>query len=147
MAIHESFLIRPTVGISAYLPCKENKMMWAMYSFRFHLICHSTEAECTLTYKCSKRIWGQFLEDDWVGGPVSLENLEGNKVAMLLCLAVIYSWPQVTLSRTCPILNHVWICFLMYNPVSGTTEHPVHDYAHFVWQDFLQGFSTQPSSL
>lgn len=63
----------------------------------------------------------------------------------------VYLWPPGTLSRTCPILNHVWTCFLMYNPVSGTvffkTEHLVHDYAYFVWQDLLQGFSTQPSSL
>lgn len=34
---------------------------------------------CALTCKCSKCVRGQFPEDDWVGGPVSLEHLRETK--------------------------------------------------------------------
>lgn len=34
----------------------------------------------------------------------------------------------------------------MYNPASVTVFR-VRNHAYFVWQDFLQGFSAQPSSL
>lgn len=103
-----------TVVINACLPCKENKIIWAMFSSRFHLTCNSTEAVRALTYKCSKCIWGQFLEDDWVGGPVSLENLRETKMWCYFLLSSlmfahlvsnVYLWPQGALWRTYTILN------------------------------------------
>lgn len=104
MAVQESLLIGPTVGTSAW---RENQIMRVMYSSRFPSICNSTEAGRTLTYQCSKSVWAQFLEDDWVGGPVSLENLRETKKPCDF-VSSVYLYPGGTLSPTCPSLNHLF---------------------------------------
>lgn len=105
-----------------------------MFSFIFHFICNSTEAVCSLTYKCSKSIWGQFLEDNWIGGSVSLENLGKTKtwryfLLLLLTFADlvnnIYLWPQGhchihTILNVEIFKSSVSIHFIMYSPAFVT---------------------------
>lgn len=118
-----------------------------------------------LTCKCSKCIRGQFPEDDWVGGPVSLEHLRETKKLWYYSFLFHHWRSQVLVSMIicvhlghCHIhyiersnLKHVSIYSITYKLASLTvfrlTENLLSDYAYFMWQDFIQSFSTQPTSL
>lgn len=76
---------------------------------------------CTLTCKCSKCIRGQFPEDDWVGGPVSLEHLRETKTLWYYAFLFHHWCSQVLVSMfICVHLGHCHI-YILYSKVKSKT--------------------------